>query len=73
MASLVDDVEADAWERKVFRDFFEGSSGKKVSGVPSSDIPETFFTDQRREEKEVILASMSSRVCLTVGELSLQF
>jgi len=25
MASLVDDVEGDAWERKVLRDFFEGT------------------------------------------------
>lgn len=30
MASLVDDVEGDAWERKVLRDFFEGSRLKEI-------------------------------------------
>lgn len=30
MASLVDDVEADAWERKVLRDFFEGTQLKEI-------------------------------------------
>jgi len=38
---------------------------------PLLDVPETFFTDQRREEKKGIKASMSSRTCLTVGELNL--
>ena len=30
MASLVDDVEGDAWERKVLRDFFEGTRLKEI-------------------------------------------
>jgi DNA-binding MarR family transcriptional regulator len=30
MASLVDDVEGDAWERKVLRDFFEGTQLKEI-------------------------------------------
>ncbi len=30
MASLVDDVESDAWERKVFKDFFEGTRLKEI-------------------------------------------
>ncbi len=30
MASLVDDVEGDAWERKVLRDFFEGMRLKEI-------------------------------------------
>jgi predicted transcriptional regulator len=30
MASLVDDVEGDAWERKVLKDFFEGERLKEV-------------------------------------------
>jgi predicted transcriptional regulator len=30
MASLVDDVEGDAWERKVLRDFFDGTQLKEI-------------------------------------------
>jgi len=30
MSSLVDDVEADAWERKVLRDFLEGTQLKEI-------------------------------------------
>ena len=30
MASLVDDVEGDAWERKVLKDFFEGTRLKEI-------------------------------------------
>jgi predicted transcriptional regulator len=30
MASLVDDVEGDAWERKVLKDFFEGTHLKEI-------------------------------------------
>lgn len=30
MASLVDDVEADAWERKVLKDFFDGTQLKEI-------------------------------------------
>ena len=30
IASLVDDVEGDAWERKVLRDFFEGTRLKEI-------------------------------------------
>ncbi len=30
MASLVDDIEGDAWERKVLRDFFEGTHLKEI-------------------------------------------
>ena len=30
MAALVDDVEGDAWERKVLRDFFDGSQLKEI-------------------------------------------
>ncbi len=30
IATLVDDVEADAWERKVLRDFFEGTQLKEI-------------------------------------------
>ncbi len=34
MASLVDDVEADAWERKVLKDFFEGTRLKEIPASP---------------------------------------
>lgn len=30
MASLVDDIEGDAWERKVLKDFFEGTQLKEI-------------------------------------------
>jgi len=30
MASLVDDIEGDAWERKVLKDFFEGTRLKEI-------------------------------------------
>ncbi len=34
MASLVDDVEGDAWERKILRDFFEGTRLKEIPASP---------------------------------------
>lgn len=34
MASLVDDVEGDAWERKVLRDFFDGTRLKEIPASP---------------------------------------
>jgi predicted transcriptional regulator len=34
MASLVDDIEADAWERKVLKDFFEGTRLKEIPASP---------------------------------------
>ncbi len=34
MASLVDDVEGDAWERKVLKDFFEGTRLKEIPASP---------------------------------------
>jgi predicted transcriptional regulator len=34
MAALVDDVEADAWERKVLKDFFEGTRLKEIPASP---------------------------------------
>ena len=34
MASLVDDVEGDAWERKVLRDFFDGIHLKEIPASP---------------------------------------
>ena len=34
MASLVDDVEGDAWERKVLRDFFDGIRLKEIPASP---------------------------------------
>lgn len=34
IASLVDDVEGDAWERKVLRDFFEGTRLKEIPASP---------------------------------------
>jgi len=34
MASLVDDVEGDAWERKVLRDFFNGTHLKEIPASP---------------------------------------
>lgn len=34
MASLVDDVEGDAWERKVLKDFFEGVRLKEIPASP---------------------------------------
>ena len=34
MASLVDDVEGDAWERKVLRDFFNGTQLKEIPASP---------------------------------------
>jgi len=30
MANMVDDVEGDAWERKVLKDFFEGTRLKEI-------------------------------------------
>ncbi len=34
MASLVDDVRGDAWERKVLKDFFEGTRLKEIPASP---------------------------------------
>ncbi|GAC1390602.1 MAG: hypothetical protein NVS4B11_10830 [Ktedonobacteraceae bacterium] len=34
MASLVDDIEGDAWERKVLKDFFEGTRLKEIPASP---------------------------------------
>lgn len=34
IASLVDDVEGDAWERKVLRDFFDGTRLKEIPASP---------------------------------------
>lgn len=34
MAALVDDVEGDAWERKVLKDFFEGARLKEIPASP---------------------------------------
>ena len=34
MASLVDDVEGDAWERKILKDFFEGTRLKEIPASP---------------------------------------
>ncbi|GAC1423146.1 MAG: hypothetical protein NVSMB54_03720 [Ktedonobacteraceae bacterium] len=34
MASLVDDVEGDAWERKILRDFFDGTRLKEIPASP---------------------------------------
>jgi len=34
MAALVDDVEGDAWERKILRDFFDGARLKEIPASP---------------------------------------
>src|SRR5947209_18653164 len=47
MASLVDDVEGEAWERKVLRDFFEGT---RLKEVPAS-----------RKKRSVILRWLASQ------------
>ncbi len=47
MASLVDDIEADAWERKVLRDFFVG---ERLKEIPAS-----------RKKRAVILRWLTTR------------
>ena len=47
MASLVDDVEGDAWERKVLRDFFEGT---RLKEIPAS-----------RKKRSVVLRWLATR------------
>src|SRR6266568_3003044 len=47
MASLVDDVEGDAWERKVLRDFFDGMQLKEI---PAS-----------RKKRSVILRGLANQ------------
>lgn len=38
MAALVDNVEGDAWERKVLRDFFEGTRLKEIPASPKKRL-----------------------------------
>ena len=47
MASLADDVEAEAWQRKVLRDFFEG---ERLKEIPAS-----------RKKREVVLRWLANR------------
>ena len=47
IATLVDDIEADAWERKVLRDFFEGT---RLKEIPAS-----------RKKREVIVKWLASQ------------
>jgi predicted transcriptional regulator len=59
MASLVDDVEGDAWERKVLRDFFEGTrlkeipASRKKRSVVLKWFAKQFEYDKRYTEKQV--------------------
>ncbi len=47
MASLVDDVEGDAWERKVLRDFFEGTRLKEIpASVKKRGVVLKWFANQ---------------------------
>lgn len=47
MASLVDDVEGDAWERKVLRDFFEGTRLKEIpASVKKRGVILKWFANQ---------------------------
>jgi hypothetical protein len=47
MVSLADDVEGEAWERKVLRDFFEG---ERLKEIPAS-----------RKKREIILRWLAGR------------
>ena len=59
MASLVDDVEGDAWERKVLRDFFDGTqlkeipASRKKRAVVLRRLAHEFRVDARYRETEV--------------------
>ena len=47
IAALADDVEAEAWQRKVLRDFFEG---ERLKEIPAS-----------RKKREVVLRWLANR------------
>ncbi len=59
MASLVDDIEGDAWERKVLRDFFDGTQLKEIPAsrkkrtVILKWLAKQFEYDTRYTEAEV--------------------
>jgi DNA-binding transcriptional ArsR family regulator len=59
IASLADDVDAEAWERKVLADFFEGERLKEIPAsrkkreVVLKWLAGRFETDRRYPEKEV--------------------
>jgi hypothetical protein len=59
MASLVDDVESDAWERKVMKDFFEGTrlkeipASRKKRSVILRWLANQFEPDHHYKESEV--------------------
>jgi hypothetical protein len=59
MAALVDDVESDAWERKVLRDFFEGTrlkeipASRKKRAVILRWLANQFEPERRYKESEV--------------------
>jgi predicted transcriptional regulator len=59
MASLVDDVESDAWERKVMKDFFDGTTLKEIPAsrkkrsVILKWLANQFELDRRYKESEV--------------------
>ncbi len=59
MASLVDDIEGDAWERKVLKDFFEGEllkeipASRKKRSIVYRWLVGRFETGQTYTEKQV--------------------
>src|SRR6266699_408850 len=51
MASLVDDVEGDAWERKVLKDFFEGTQLKEIpASRKKRSVVLKWFAEQFEED-----------------------